>query len=181
MEIEFARNIIQVLDSSTNVRLNSRKFKGVDFDEVSRNSFKSFNAKSESGRNFLVSVDFVREHHVLDTGGEYILDICLDTPYHGFYFGLYEIGEFEIDEKSLNLRLIRSFPIKYVGSGVSVINENEKTLYFGLRISEGDNVTGPHRYYIVKLDWNSFENNWRLEVPAPVMAIHIEDNLLFCP
>ena len=183
VDVEFAQNIVQVLDGSSDMLLNSEEMDQnedvIKPEKVKRRSFKSFKAKSESGKDYIINVDFAREHQKLSTGGEYILDICMNTPYHGFYFGLYEIGEFKINFGTLELEIERKFPCKYVNSGAIMINKKEKSVYFGLRESESHSPEGPHHYSLVKLDWNSREILWKLPIPAAAMALHIRKNLLF--
>ncbi|MHA1452731.1 MAG: hypothetical protein ACTSRD_07720, partial [Promethearchaeota archaeon] len=184
VDIEFAQDIIQVLDCSTDRLLDSKNMEEkelINLDNVIRRSFQSFRAKSESGKNYLVNLNFVSQHDVLSTGGEYILDISMITPYHGFYFGLYEIGEFRIDQQDLTLHLINSYPCKYVGSGTTITSKIpsdwERELYFGLRETKGDSVDGP-------LAWSPKRGEahkilWKKPVPAAVMSLRLQYGLLF--
>lgn len=191
VDVEFAQDIIQVLDCSSDRLLNSKNMEEkelIKLDNVIRRSFQSFKAKSESGKNYLVNLNFVSQHDILSTGGEYILDICMTTPYHGFYFGLYEIGEFTLNPQSLKLQLVYSYPCKYIGSGTTITgklpNEWERGLYFGLRETKGDSVDGPHDYYVVKLEWSSKKGAsqkilWKKPVPAAVMSLNLRYGKLF--
>jgi hypothetical protein len=191
VDVEFARDIIQVLDCSTEKLLDSKNMDDkemIKLEAVVRRSFSSFKAKSESGKNYLVNLNFVREHDVLSTGGEYILDISMAAPDHGFYFGLYEIGEFTVNQNDLTMNLVNSYPCKYVGAGVTtpgeLTREKKRILYFGLRETEGDSVSGTHRYYAVKMEWSSEKSEsqkivWKKPLPAAVMSMLIQNNLLF--
>ena len=63
------------------------------------------------------------------TKGEYILNIDMQDENRGYYFGLYEIGEFElINEKRINI--IRSHALHYVDKGWVT---KDKTLILSLR------------------------------------------------
>ena len=191
VDVEFAQDIIQVLDCSTERLLDSKSMEKkelIKLDNVIRRSFQSFRAKSESGKNYLVILNFVSQHDVLSTGGEYILDICMITPYHGFYFGLYEIGEFRINEQDLTLHLINSYPCKYVGSGTTITskipNDWDREVYYGLRETKGNSVDGPHSYFVVKLAWSSNRGQnhkilWKKPVPSAVMSLRLQYGLLF--
>ena len=59
VDVEFAQNIIQVLDCTTEKLLDrcNMEEKGLlELDQVVRRSFSSFRAKSNSGKNFLVNL-----------------------------------------------------------------------------------------------------------------------------
>ncbi len=141
VDVEFAQDIIQVLDCSSDRLLNSKNMEEkelIKLDNLVRRSFQSFKAISESGKNYLVNLNFVSQHDVLSTGGEYILNICMTTAYHGFYFGLYEIGEFTINPQSFTFHLVNSYPCKYVGSGTTLTSKipdecGERIIYWSTR------------------------------------------------
>ncbi len=191
VDVEFARDIIQVLDCTTSRLLNKQNMVDKEFlklENVVRRSFQSFKANSESGKNYLVNLDFVCEHAVLSTNGEYILDISMVHPYHGFYFGLYEIGEFKINDADFTFDVVNTCPYNYIGSGVTSVGKlkqgEKRIIYFGQRETQGDSVKGPHRYYVVKMEWSSERGInhkvvWRKPMPAAVMALVIKNNLLF--
>ncbi|MBN2156746.1 MAG: hypothetical protein JW776_11955 [Candidatus Lokiarchaeota archaeon] len=197
VDVEFARNVIEVLDCSSNKILNSKELgrkNSLKLENVERRTYNSFKARSDSGKKHLVNVDFLRQHDIFETGAGYILDICMKTPYHGFYFGLYEIGEFTINPKSFKIEIKEFYPMKFVRCGVIDIRElktelqtksktTKKIIYLGLRESEGDSSKGPHSYYVIKLEWSSNrkEKNiiWKKSVPAAVMSLVIYENLLF--
>ncbi len=126
VDVDFARDVIHILDSSTERILYTKSMDEIKPNDVFQKTFKTFKAKSESGKDYVVDVEFIKEHDSLSTNGESILDIRMDTPYHGFYFGLYEIGEFRINQNDLSLQLIDRFPYKYVGAGSIAIAGKEK-------------------------------------------------------
>ncbi len=136
VDVDFARDIIHILDSSTERILYTKSMDEIKPNDVFQKTFKTFKAKSESGKDYVVDVEFIKEHDSLSTNGEYILDIRMDTPYHGFYFGLYEIGEFRINQNDLSLQLIDRFPYKYVGAGVYQICREKKACKREKRIRE---------------------------------------------
>ena len=129
VDVEFAQDIIQILDCSTKKLLDLKNMEDkelIKLNNVVKRSFQSFNAKSESGKNYLVNLNFVSENDALSTKGEYILDICITTLYHGFYFGLYEIGEFTVNPQTLSLQLVNSYSCKYIGSGTTITGKKPK-------------------------------------------------------
>ncbi|MHA1985781.1 MAG: hypothetical protein ACW98D_03985 [Promethearchaeota archaeon] len=174
MEIEFSRKSIQGFDliSKKVVCSKSYRAKIAHVEKVTFNSFLLYDENDEVIDG--IYIDLVSERSRVATGAQYIRDLYMDTPTHGYYFGTYELGEFSLIGEKLVVK--RSYPIKYCSKGIVTPNE---TIYFGLRESETEK--GPHSYFLVKLDWNKSGEPlilWKKSIPSPVMGItRIEDKL----
>lgn len=113
-----------------------------------------------------IKVELVDKINELQTEDYYVHDIILDTPTHGYYIGLYTIGEFKFQKNSLSM--IKTFKYQYGGAGIL---GNDKVFYLSLR--ETKSSEGPHNYYLVKLDW---KNNppvilWKKKVQSAICSI----------
>ena len=175
MEILFSSNRIQCFDLKSKKVVCSRSYREriANVIKVTFNNFLIYNK-----RNKLIDgiyIDLASERSRVATGAQYIRDLFMDTPTHGYYFGTYEIGEFSL-LKGEELVIKRSYPLKYCSKGC-VTPEN--TFYFGLR--ESETINGPHSFYLVKLDWNNKEEPlilWKKSIPSSIMGIsRIEDRL----
>jgi len=175
MEILFSSNRIQCYDLISKQIVCSRSYREriANVIKVTFNNFLIYNKKNKLISN--IYIDLVSERSRVATGAQYIRDLFMDTPTHGYYFGTYEIGEFSL-LKGEELVIKRSYPLKYCSKGC-VTPENK--FYFGLR--ESETINGPHSFYLVKLDWNNKEEPlilWKKSIPSSIMGIsRIEDRL----
>ncbi len=175
MEVLFSSNRIECYDLISKKVVCSRSYREriANILKVTFNFFLIYNK-----RNKLIDgiyIDLASERSRVATGAQYIRDLFMDTPTHGYYFGTYEIGEFSL-LKGEELVIKRSYPLKYCSKGC-VTPEN--MFYFGLR--ESETINGPHSFYLVKLDWNKKEEPlilWKKSIPSSIMGIsRIEDQL----
>lgn len=110
------------------------------------------------------------------TKSNYILDLHLKSPTHGYFFGLYQIGEFILTKRN-KLVLRKAFPIKFCNKGwVTPSNE----VYLSLR--ESETLNGPHSYFFVKLNWKKKPKPslvWKKQVKNAIISINQISNILF--
>ena len=175
MEIIFSLKSIQCYDLISKKVVCSKSYRA-KIANVTKVTFNSFLIYDKENRVIDgIYVDLVSERSKVATGAQYIRDLYMDTPTHGYYFGTYEIGEFSL-VKGEELDITRSYPIKFCSKGCVTPN---KMFYFGLR--ESKTQDGPHSYFLVKLDWNRKEEPlilWKESIPSPIMGItRIEDRL----
>ena len=157
----------QILDSKE-LRHNIKKIK-----QVSYNKFKLIDTRFTT---FTLHIKLIKEVRYLKTNAQYILDLNLDTPNHGYYFGTYEIGEFSIEE-DLNLKMERSHALEYCHRGQVTL---EKNIIF-LALRESETSQGPHSYFLVKLQWQkNLDPKILSKTPmsSPILAMLLTDNHL---
>lgn len=175
MEVLFSSNRIQCYDLISKGVVCSRSYREriANILKVTFNFFLIYNKRNELIDG--IYIDLASERSRVATGAQYIRDLFMDTPTHGYYFGTYEIGEFSL-LKGEELVIKRSYPLKYCSKGCVTA---ENTFYFGLR--ESETINGPHSFYLVKLDWNKKEEPlilWKKSIPSSIMGIsRIEDRL----
>lgn len=88
----------------------------------------------------------------------------MDSPSHGYYFGLYEVGEFSIDPNS-KIKKLKSYKFSYGAVGHLV----DGKMFISLR--ESETLNGSHHYFLVKLNWE--ENPPQIEWKKPIKnSIH---------
>ncbi|MHA2398670.1 MAG: hypothetical protein ACXADU_07250 [Promethearchaeota archaeon] len=117
----------------------------------------------------------VIERDKIATNAQYIFNLSINKPNHGYYFGTYEIGEFYFIRNSL--RIVNFYPVEYCTRGCAGL---EDQVYFGLR-EELPPEDSPH-YYLVKLDFNTDEKpllQWKKSVPSAILAILLSGNKLY--
>lgn len=176
IEIIFSLRSIRCYDliSKKVVCSKSYRAKIANVEKVTFNSFLLYDEKD--GIIDGIYIDLASERSKIATGAQYIRDLYMDTPTHGYYFGTYEIGEFSL-VKGEELVIKHSYPLKYCSKGCVTPNN---TFYFGLRESETTN--GPHSYYLVKLDWNRKKEPlilWKKSIPSSIMGISRVENRLY--
>jgi hypothetical protein len=152
MEVQFSSNLIQCFDLKSKKVVCSRSYRE-RISNITRVTFNSFRVYNKSNKLIdSIYIDLASERSRVATGAQYIRDLFMDTPTHGYYFGTYEIGEFSL-LKGEELVINRSYPLKYCSKGCIT---PENTFYFGLR--ESETINGPHSFFLVKLDWNKSFN-----------------------
>lgn len=177
MEVIFSSNLIECFDLKSNKVVFSRSFseKIASVRKVTFNSFLIYNQRKKIINS--VVIDLASERNRVATGAQYIRDMYMDAPTHGYYFGTYEIGEFSLNERE-ELVIERSYALNYCSKGCVSTNN---MFYFGLR--ESPTSSGSHSYYLVKLDWNRKEEPlilWKKSIPSSIMGIfRIENRLYF--
>lgn len=175
LKLNFTPNSIECYDLISKKVVSSIPFhkKFIKLKKVSYNSFQIIDQKDKLINT--INIKLFSEKNRISTGAEYILDISMDSPDHGFYFGLYEIGEFSL-LKNEELAIIRSFPIQYCSKGCHTA---ENMIYVCLRENETSNR--PFLYYLVKIDWYTKKEPkilFKKPVPSQIMGIsQIKDNL----
>ena len=65
----------------------------------------------------------ISERSQVATNAGYILNLSMDSPTHGYYFGLYEIGEFSLINKR-KLIIDHSFRVKNCYAGCVAPNNH---------------------------------------------------------
>jgi hypothetical protein len=111
------------------------------------------------------------------TNSEYILKIDMQSINRGFYFGLYEIGEFElIDSK---IKLLRSQKLHYVDRGW-IIQDN--TLILSLRTTISTEIeTSDYKYFITAFVWEKdkkLKKLWEIKTTSSLRGlIQLKDDM----
>lgn len=176
LEVRFYDNLIECYDLISNEIVASKTFikRIVDIHKSKENSFLLLNEKRKAIGLIAIEIDLMKEISRLATEAGYILEICMDTPTHGYYFGYYEIGEFSLSDNKLLIK--RSFPLKYCTKG-SVTHSRQ--VFLGFR--EDDTIKSLSYYYLMKLDWKERREPrivWKKPIPSAIMAIYLIDNKL---
>lgn len=163
LEVRFLDNSIEIYDLITDKIINKKQTpkKIKKLEKIEYNYFLL-------NDRYSVRIGLFDEKHKIATGGQYILGFWTDSDDHGYYFGLYEIGEFSLLNNEF-LKIEKVFKFQYCNKGVFV---SPGYLYFGLR--ESETLYGPHLYYLAKLDWNKLEIKMKKALASPVMAIHTD-------
>lgn len=175
VEVRFYDKIIQCYDLISKEIVTSKTFKE-RIKDIQKTSFNRFLVIDDIGKKFTVYINLVKERSRAATNAQYILDLHMDTPNHGYYFGLYEIGEFFLIE-DIKLIINRSYPLKYCTRGCVTPS---KQFYLGLR--ESKTINGPHFHFLMKLDWNRKQEPliiWKKPVPSSIIAICLMEDRLF--
>lgn len=118
----------------------------------------------------------MKEKSRVGTNAQYIFDLCMDSPNHGYYFGTYEIGEYSLIKKG-KLKIVQSYPVSYCTRGCAGLL---KELYFGLR--EKTKLSESPSFFLVKLDWNKKVEPiivWKEPITSAILAISLIKNRLF--
>lgn len=176
MRVLFFSKHIQCYDLISKKVVCSRTYntKIADIQKVNFNKFLILDVEG----NVLDSIyiDLVSERSKVATGAQYIRDLYMDSPNHGYYIGTYEIGEFSLLQEE-NLEIKRSYLLKYCSKGY-VTPDN--VFYLGIR--ESKTFYGPHSYYLAKLDWRKKEEPlilWKKSVPSSIMGISQINNQIY--
>jgi len=133
VEVRFKDNLIQVYDLILNkVVANKTLIFTSDVKEIKKNDtyFEFLDKKDEIIK--LVCIDSDYEKCSLATNAQYIFNIHMDNPDHGFYVGTYQIGEFTLmgDNKLVKNR---TYPLHYCVTGCVTPS---KQFYLCLRKNE---------------------------------------------
>ncbi|MHA1168661.1 MAG: hypothetical protein ACTSRU_12615 [Candidatus Hodarchaeales archaeon] len=175
VEVTFTARHVTVRDKLTDIELDSKDI-DIPFDNVIQEDYNIFTIEnSGTGKDIKVTIMFVDQHSILDTGAMYILDLYLEDDSHGYFFGLYQIGEFRIGEND-TVESVRDFDIQFVNSGWPV---SDKKLFY-LSIGEGE-VIGSRNYFLVEMDWNAAPPriNWKKPLQSAAVSMFLHQNLLF--
>ncbi|MHA1672941.1 MAG: hypothetical protein ACTSYI_04885 [Promethearchaeota archaeon] len=132
-----------------------------------------FESKKFEGETYTIYIGLLYEASTLKTKGEYIMDFIRDTTSHGFYFGLYEIGEFCINHQQ-KLELLHSFEIQYISLGRLIPDSYD----FLLSLRETDPETNAHTYFCVRLHWQSPTPSvvWKKTIPISLKGLIFQGN-----
>ncbi|MFW9996044.1 MAG: hypothetical protein ACFFD4_28645 [Candidatus Odinarchaeota archaeon] len=179
IEVIFTENGVLTRDLIANTTLFSESFLKKVVNVIREEDYNTFSAKTagvseidtEPVKDYDVIIEFASQHSEISTGAGYILDISVDSHDHGYYFGLYQIGEFSLDGDG-NLVLLRTFDLQHVVAGSGLVDE--KLMYVILR--EEELPAKAQHYYLIKLDWekNPPEFIWKksLKTAAGTMLTH---------
>lgn len=174
LELQFKDRKIICIDKITKKVLDSEEL-STPIQYVRKITYNTFLLKERKGETHILKLNFLTEVCKLQTNAEYILDVFLTSPNHGYYFGTYEIGEFSLNNDN-KMVLIRSYSLKYCIGGLVSTNEN---LFLSLR--ESETLDGPHSYFLVKLNWfNKLDPLilWKKSVTSAILELLlVEDNL----
>jgi len=102
VEIQFHDNVIQCYDQAAKKILKSIPY-SQDIATIRRERSQLYlllNEKDEIVSEISILISLITKKSELKTEGSYILDLQMNTPSHGYYFGYYEIGEFKLTEDS---------------------------------------------------------------------------------
>ena len=171
VEIRFHDNVIECYDQAAKKILKSIPYPQ-DITTIRKERSQLYlllNEKDEVVSEISILISLITKKSELKTEGGYILDLHMDTPSHGYYFGYYEIGEFKLTEDS-NLEKIRSYPIPYCTNG---------------RVTQSKHIYIPcredNKHFLIKLNWKSEspEIMWKKAIPSAATVIELLDNYLF--
>ncbi|MFX1313181.1 MAG: hypothetical protein ACFFHD_11300 [Promethearchaeota archaeon] len=176
MRILFTSKLIQCYDLISKKVVCSKNYssKIANIEKLNFNNFLILNAKDKILD--IIYIDLVSERSKAATGAQYIRDLYMDSSTHGYYIGLYEIGEYSLLQ-SENLEIKKSYPLKYCSKGYIT---SDNVFYLGLR--ESKTFNGPHSYYILKLDWGREEEPvilWKKAIPSSIMGISQIENQIY--
>ncbi|MFX0149125.1 MAG: hypothetical protein ACFE8E_15430 [Candidatus Hodarchaeota archaeon] len=176
MRIIVFPKLIQCYDLISKEVVCSKNYRSkiANVQKVSFNSFLLFDKNSEIID--AIYIELVSERSKVATGAQYIRDLFMDTSHHGYYFGTYEIGEYTLLKDDI-LVIDRAFPLKYCSKGCIT---SENIFYLGIR--ESKTFSGPHSYYLIKLDWGKNKEPrllWKKAIPSSIMGISQMENQIY--
>lgn len=175
VELRFKEREIACFDQITQSILDSKELK-YPIKHVHQVKYQTFLLDDIRGRTYRLRLRFLTEVCSLQTNAEYIMDIGLDTPDHGYYFGTYEIGEFSLNQ-TRNMTLNRSYELKYCMRGLITANNN-----MVLSLRESETLQGPHSYFLTHLSWPKKSDPvtlWKTSVSSPILALLSIDDYIF--
>ena len=172
IQVRFQDNEIQIYDMISKKVIASEPYtqKIVALRKVESQLYLALNEKDEVVSEISISLKLISKKSELQTEAGYILNLQMDSPSHGYYFGYYEMGEYKLT-KDANLVKIRSYPVQNCTNGCVTKSKN---VYFGSR--END------KYFLVKLSWKSNKDPkilWKKTIPSAVMVMEIIGDRLF--
>jgi len=172
VEVRFQDNEIQIYDIISKKVVASEPYNMpiVALRKVERQCYLVLNEKDEIVSEISILIKLISKKSELQTEAGYILDLHMQSPFHGYYFGYYEMGEFKLT-KDATLVKIRSYPVQNCTRGRVTKSKN---VYIGCR--END------KYFLVKLNWKSNKDPkilWKTALPSPVMVMEIIDECLY--
>jgi hypothetical protein len=88
VQILIEGKLIESYDQITNKLLDSKKLKYAIERVLHQDDFDKFLIIDAEGNAIILRVMFVKEISHLKTNAEYILNLHMNTPNHGYYFGL---------------------------------------------------------------------------------------------
>ncbi|MHA1969230.1 MAG: hypothetical protein ACW964_15700 [Candidatus Hodarchaeales archaeon] len=176
LEIHIEGKKIQCVDQTTQEVTFTKTLKEPIIKVRKEKQNKYILTQSKEKKYTLFVTPEARIKSVILTKSCYILDLHLENPNHGFFFGLYQIGEFVLTRGN-KINLIKTFSIKYCNKGcITPLN----IMFLSLR--ESETLDGPHSYYLAKLNWNTLPEPsliWKKPVLTPILAMHLVENNLF--
>ncbi|MHA2238577.1 MAG: hypothetical protein ACXAB2_09445, partial [Candidatus Hodarchaeales archaeon] len=176
MELRWDNTKIYLYDQIQTKVLQQLSISNIESIRKHENSYNQFLVKHHGWTGeYLLTLELVRQKTVLSTKGGYILDFFMKTNDHGFYFGLYEIGEFKLSSSG-RIQLLKTLEIDYLGPGI-VTPDN--LIYTSIRNNE--TLDGPHNDFLVLIDWNQDSPCviWKEEKRFPITSLYSHENCLF--
>ena len=166
------RNTFDLISIETGSILDSHTFKEKII-EIVRDNWNSFTVNCSEDKYYNLIVDLAAQHSIITTKSEYILDIFMDSEYHGYYIGFYQVGEFILEKESLELKLIKSFEISKVKNGIIT---SDKKMF--LTTYEGSTTEGNIKYYLVKILWDTSPPKilWKKELQSLCDSILLKND-----
>jgi hypothetical protein len=167
MELRWTTSKLFLFDQLQQKVLYQDNLKGITSIVPLADYFNQFTINFGQRNHQTLYLDLAQQMGVLTTEAGYILDFYMKSSNHGFYFGLYEMGEFHLTEEG-HVRSIKTHKLKFITRGV-VTKEN--LVYLALRESKSD--YGPHKYFLALMDWktNPPQLLWREERPSSITSI----------
>jgi len=132
--------------------------------------YRVLNEENEPVSKISIDMNLISKISELQTEAVYILDLQMLSQSRGYYFGYYEIGEFELI-KDMKLVKIRSYPVQ--NCTIGRITESNK-IYIGLR----ENNT----YFLAKLNWKTNQDPkylWKKVIPSAIMVMGLIEEYLY--
>ena len=172
VDVRFQDNEIQIYDKIAKRVIVSESYNNtiVALRKVQSQLYLVLNDKDEIVSKISIFLKLISKKSELQTEAGYILNLHMDSPSHGYYFGYYEMGEYKLT-KEANLVKIRSYPVQNCTNGCVT---KFKNVYFGSR--END------KYFLVKLSWKANRDPiilWKKVIPSAIMAMEIIEDRLF--
>ncbi len=174
IEVHFFEKRVEVYDLLTQRVFHVLKFEKQmkEFTKVKFNKFKAI--EKATGDKYQITIDLVQRSTTVLTKAGYILDFFMSTPTHGYFFGLYQIGEFSLKE---NEKIILNKTINFEYGAVGWVL-NDKIMYLSQR--ETSSLTESFNYYLVKIDWEFTPTIlWRKSLHTTLTALFIVNNTAF--
>lgn len=174
VQILIEGKVIECYDQITKNLLDSKILNYPIERVIQQKDFDNLLLIDAESNKYNLQVMLVREISHLKTNAEYILNLQMDTPNHGYYFGLYEIGEFSLKESNVNLNC--NFSLKYCNTGIYI----PKGIIF-LSIRESEPKQGSDNYFLYKINWLHKSGPvilWKKPISSSIQKMLLKDDVL---
>jgi hypothetical protein len=177
-KLRFTENQVSLIDISSNIVLDYVQLdqKIISVDLLTEPSlYYHINYSDQSCQKLSVEpFGLVSESR---TKAEYILNIDMLSENHGYYFGLYEIGEFEIINSIVHL--LRNFQLHYVDRGW-ITQENYLLLSLRQKLPD-ETEQAKYEYFISTFSWErnkKLKKHWEYKTSTSLRTlVQLEEEL----